>query len=142
MNFIPKLKLEKLGHFCQIMILDENGFISSSCDSLFSTKELKKTAVQNWFPLLESIIESVSILEENQPLLIRKIPKPASFLSGIYDLEFSVRKSLGKTEFLLTILDFSNIYEELLKFQQERNECVIKMEHMQTELIKYKSSPK
>lgn len=142
MDFIKELKLKKLDSFCQLILFDEKGLILNSCDSLFSTSEFKNEEIYTLFPIIEGVFSSLSEIQKDQTISFRKIPTPTSFLDGIYDLELAPFSNNSYSGFLLTILDFTKNYQELLKFQQERNDCFIKMDLLETEIKKYKSNNK
>ncbi len=123
---IEQVRQQRLAKFCQVLLINKNGTLAESCNSIFDTDVLSKRAVSEWFPFLESVFPTVRTLSKESPeLLFSKVEKPASFLSGYYDFTFSVAIVDGAEYFLWEIYDFTTLYEDFRLYQQKRNELEI-----------------
>ncbi len=123
---IQKYRQNRLAKFCQILLVREDGYLVESCDSIFSTTNLKDTRVPEWFPFIESIFDSLCHLSINdKEMLFSKVEVPADFLPGYYDFTFS-KILVDNVEFILwEIYDYTTIYEDFRNYQQKRNELEI-----------------
>ncbi len=121
-----KKKVRHLSKFSQLILLSDEAHIISSCDSIFTTKELENIAVTTWFPFLESIFDYLMQLTLKSPeVKFSKIETPISQLPGIYDFNFS-KILIDEQELLLwTIYDYTNLYEDFKNYQQRKNEYEI-----------------
>ncbi len=100
--------------------------ILESCDSIFSTDSLKSESALKWSILLESIFPDLMKMENNnKELYFSRIQSPSDLLSGIYDYSFSIVDFNGKRRLLWIIIDNTNFYKDLTRFQQSKNEAVI-----------------
>lgn len=113
----------------QLILLDEDGFILASCDSIFSTKNLRKEPIFKYFPLVESIFPKVVTMDLNEPKLrFSKIETTYSSLNGYYDFTFMRTDIDNRNPILWTILDYTRLYEDYHRSQQERQELAIARE--------------
>lgn len=110
-------------NFRQTIILnDEVEFIASN-DILFSTKKLDGIPVQRWFPMIESIYESLRDLTvEDGEIQFSRVESPAEFLPGSYDFSFVKIVVEGREVVQWNIYDYTNVYTYLTKYQQLKNE--------------------
>lgn len=116
----------------QLILLDKNGFILASCDSIFSTNDLRNEPIFNHFPLVESIFPKVISLRLNEPQLrISKIELTYEGLNGFYDFTFMRTDVDSRNPILWTILDYTPLYEDYHRSQQERQELAIAKELLQ-----------
>ncbi len=123
---IKQVKHQKLAKFCQVILMDMEGNMVNSCDSIFVTEELKQTLVYDWFPFLESIFPVLlSLKKEDGPLRFSKVEEPSEFLPGYYDFSFSKVELEGGHFILWEIYDYTAIYEDFKQYQQKRNELEI-----------------
>lgn len=110
-------------HFRQIIILDEKVEFVGSDDLLFSTKKLEGTSVEDWFPFIESIHDTLRRLKiGDEEILFSRLESPADFLPGSYDFSFFKIEKDGKEYIQWSIYDYTNVYSYLTKYQQLKNE--------------------
>ncbi len=113
----------------QLILLDENGFLLASCDSIFSTKNLRREPVFKDFPLVESIFPKVITMGLSDPKLrFSKIETTFGGLNGFYDFTFMRTDIDHRNPILWTILDYTRLYEDYYRSQQERQELAIAKE--------------
>ena len=113
----------------QLVLLDEKGFILASCDSIFSTQKLRSEAIFRHFPLVESIFSKVITMDLNDPKLrFSKIETTYKGLNGFYDFTFMRTDIDYRNPILWTILDYTRLYEDYHRSQQERQELAIAKE--------------
>jgi signal transduction histidine kinase len=124
---IKQIKQRELNKFNQIVLLDENGHVVESCDSIFSISALPLgQSVLEWSPFMESIFPALMDLSpENPEMRFTKLEKPFPFLAGYYDFTFSRVVFDGTTYILWSIYDYTPIYKDFLQYQQKRNELEI-----------------
>ncbi len=112
--------------FSQLVLLDKEGYIQQSCKSLFDIAPLNKKPIQAWVPFIESIFDSLLLLKEDSSAVrFAKIEKPASFLPGYYDFTFTKVKMQDTEGILWCIYDYTDLYKQLLAYQQRHNELEI-----------------
>ena len=117
--------------FNQMLLLDEGACIVESCDSLFSTSQLKKEPVLNWSPFVESIFSYLISLKAGTPeILFSRVEHPNENLKGFYDFTFAPLKIKGKKYILWTIYDYTSLYTELQINQQRRHELEIQKQNL------------
>ena len=136
MTDIETYKLQYLSKHAQFIVLDINGLLLQSCDSLFPTQNLKQDPVYTWFKLLESIFEAIKTLEPDQEIIFPRVEEPADYLSGNYDFTF-IR--ISQKEILLIIYDHTELYNRLRNFQQKCNQVNVENQHLQWELASLKN---
>ena len=113
----------------QLILLDDQGFIIASCDSIFSTSKMRDESVFKDFPLVESIFDLAKKMKPNEPKLrFSKIETTFKELNGFYDFTF-VRTNIDhRRPILWTILDYTRLYEDYHRTQQNRQEIAIAKE--------------
>ena len=118
----------------QHILLDDKGFILASCDSIFSTKNLRNKPIFTHFPLVESIYIKVISMGLNDPKLrFSKIESTFEGLDGYYDFTFVKTDIDYRNPILWTILDYTMLYEDFHRSQQERQELAIARELLEAE---------
>lgn len=113
----------------QRLLLDEQGFLVASCDSIFTSDPLKGKKILPRFPLVESVFPLIRRLQLNDPevsfggvqTIFQKLP-------GIYDFTFVRMKSLSKDLILWIIDDRTESYGKKITEQQIKNEIAISNE--------------
>lgn len=137
---IEQVRQKKLANFCQVILIDKDGDVVESCDSIFDSSSLTETPVYEWFPFIESVFPSLCSLElEGEGLLFSKVEKPAQYLLGYYDFSFSKIKIENKIHFLWEIFDYSTLYRDFRIYQQRRNDLEIQRQIFSLENKKLKS---
>lgn len=122
---------ENNADFNQMLLLDENAYIVESCDSLFSTTELKSQTVIKWSPFVESIFDYLIDLKAGSPeILFSRVEHPNENLQGFYDFTFAPLKIKDKKYILWTIYDYTSLYRELQINQQRRHELEIQKQNL------------
>lgn len=117
--------------FNQMLLLDKNAYIVESCDSLFSTKNLKDQSVLEWSPFVESMFSYLINVKEGTPeILFSRVEQPNKNLSGFYDFTFATVKIKEEKYILWTIYDHTTLYTELQINQQKRHELEIQKQNL------------
>lgn len=110
----------------QTLLLDKNGFILQSCDSLFVTHTLQTKPITQHLPFLDSIFLCFQALSvDNFPIQFPRVEVGVAFLPGIYDFQFDKIILSGQEYLRWTIYDFTNTYEALRQEQQKHHEQYI-----------------
>ncbi len=124
MTLLQKLKETHSDKFNQLIFLDKHSHVLKSCNTIFNTEVLNGKSSKEWYPFIESIFEDVWNLD-NQ-IRFAKVETNLPELSGTYDFSFS-KVILDSEEALLwSIYDYTDLYKDLLSFQQSRNELEIR----------------
>ncbi len=126
MNISVNTQVDNLTQFAQSILLNEQGFIIESCDTIFSTQNLLNKPIYEAAPFLESIFPSLLILTpDTPPIHFNKVEMPARFLPGYYDFTFS-KVHLNDTDGILwCVFDYTDLYIDLMRYQQQKNELEI-----------------
>ncbi|MGK0389915.1 MAG: hypothetical protein ACI94Y_002660 [Maribacter sp.] len=137
---VEQIRQQKLAHFCQVILIEKDGNVVESCDSIFNTSTLTQYSVSEWFPFIESVFYSLEHLKVGDAkLLFSKVEEPAPFLQGYYDFSFSRIEMKGKEYILWELFDYTTLYEDFKKYQQKRNELEIQRQLFEIENKKLKS---
>jgi len=132
MQHLNKSLLRHRSKFNQLILLNEQAMIISSCDSIFDTSTRQAQSVNTWFPFIESIYPSIWQVISSQPnISFNKVETPLAELPGIYDFTFSQVTIDSKTLVLWCIYDYTDLYEDLKQFQQRKNELEIHRETLE-----------
>ncbi len=107
----------------QLILLNDDGYIIASCDSIFSTQELRDRPIFYYFPLLESIFDSITKLKPHSPALrFSKVEPTFPELSGFFDYTF-IRTDIDRDlPIMWTINDYTHLYNDYQRTQQQLNE--------------------
>ncbi|MEM6965784.1 MAG: hypothetical protein AAF573_13535 [Bacteroidota bacterium] len=109
--------------FRQVIILSEAVEFVISNDILFSTETLKEIPVRKWFPMIESIHESLKGLKiGDEEIQFSRVESPAEFLPGAYDFSFTKIEMEDRAYIQWNIYDYTNVYTYWTKYQQLKNE--------------------
>ena len=123
MPSIKRIKESFADNHVQFLLIDFKGFLVESCDSIFNTQELTNQPVRKWFPLIESILQSIPP-QMSQELYYPKINNPFDKLPGIYDFYFSILKD-SPNYILWRVYDYSKFYKTIHYYQQKLNEAML-----------------
>jgi hypothetical protein len=115
-------KLRHRSKFSQLLLLDEQANVISSCDSIFSAHQFSENHLVKSFPFLESILPSLRKLPVGSDVHFSKIQTPLDVLPGIYDFSFHKIQIEDYGHILWGIYDYSDLYEDYKQFQQRKNE--------------------
>ena len=117
--------------FNQMLLLDKGAYIVESCDSLFSTTDLKDKPVLEWSPFVESMFSYLISLKAGTPeVLFSRVEQPNKNLKGFYDFTFAPVSIKGNKYILWTIYDYTTLYTELQVNQQKRHELEIQKQNL------------
>ena len=105
-------------------MLDENGYIQDSCDSLFDSSMFTEKAIDNYFYFLASELPTIWSSEANK-ISYNRMQTTQECLPGFYDFTFSKVVLNGTPHVLWEIFDYTNVYKEYIKIQQIKNEVSI-----------------
>lgn len=132
MQQLLEFQLRHRSKFSQLILLNKQAVIVSSCDSIFDTIPLKDKPVIDWFPFLESIFTNIWETASNQSnISFNKMETPIPQLPGTYDFSFS-KIIIDKEELLLwCVYDYTDLYEDFKQFQQRKNELEIHRETLE-----------
>jgi hypothetical protein len=124
---LQQYKAKRLEHFNQLILLDRDGKVCQSCNTIFDTAIYLTKPIRQDIPFLDSIFEIIK--QDNQhsiELLFSKVQSPFNKLKGVYDFTFSKISVKGKDYILWAIYDFTILYKDLVEYQQRYNELEIR----------------
>lgn len=119
-----KININNKSSYLQTIILDKNGFIKDSCDSLFDSSVFKDKSIGNYFYFLASELPSIIASEANK-ITYNQMQTTQACLPGFYDFVFSKILIEEQEHILWEIYDYTNVYQEYVKVQQIKNEIDI-----------------
>lgn len=121
-----------LNNIHQIILLDKNGCIHFSSDTIFSTNHYNGKSILNDNPFIESVFSQLLDLEVDGPTLrYSKMENPIPLLKGAFDFSFS-RVRVKEGEFILwCVYDYSELYKKIKASQQRRNELELYKERLE-----------
>lgn len=108
----------------QQILMDWQGFILESTDTIFSTLVLHHSPASDWSYFLSSIFPSLQLLKLDSPeILFPRIASITNFLDGIYDCSF-MRVEWGDNNKILVwnIFDYSHDLTKIQQVQQRLND--------------------
>lgn len=111
-------------HYRQVILLDKNGIIKDSCDSLFDANIFKDTSIGNYFYFLASELPTI-LASEADKITYNQMQTTQKCLPGFYDFVFSKVTIDEKVHILWEIFDYTKVYKEYVKVQQIKNEIDI-----------------
>jgi len=113
----------------QLLLLDDDGFIMASCDSIFSSKSMRDNPVFVYFPLLESIFQDILQLQpHDSEIRFSKVESTNKCLPGFYDFTFYRTDIDSSLPILWTIYDYTDLYEDYMRYQQRKHEILLAQE--------------
>jgi len=127
---LQQYKSNKLAKFNQLIVLDLSGKMMQSCNSIFDATIFQNQNILSAFPFIDSIFEIIKGLKvTDSELLFSKVEQPSVYLKGFYDFTFSKLLWNKETFILWSIYDFTALYQDLIDYQQRRNELEINRQH-------------
>jgi hypothetical protein len=108
----------------QQILMDWQGFILESTDTIFSTLQLHHSPSMDWSHFLSSIYPSLQLLKLDSPeIFFPRIGSITNFLNGIYDCSF-MRVEWGDNDKIIVwnIFDYSNDFNKIQEAQQRFND--------------------
>ena len=111
---------------CQQILIDMQGFILDSSDTIF-TVERNRPAME-WSLFLASIMPSLSTLQrDSAEIHFPRIGSITNTLTGLYDCSFIFAEwEEGKWVLVWNIFDFSKSANRMKKRQQKANNAALK----------------
>lgn len=106
----------------QILIVNEEGKLMNSCNTIFPTENLMGRNMDEWSPFLTSIFESLCALPSQQVLTIPKINAIAENVEGVFDCLFEKKRDFNLGNIILwSVKDITTAVQRRQKFQQVFN---------------------
>jgi len=113
----------------QLLLLDKEGVLKASCDSIFASKGYLNNSVLPYFPLVESVFPMIQKLQVNDPEVeFGAVETAFAKLPGIYDFSFIKMRASQSDMILWIIKDHTKEYKEKTFQQQLQNEMIIAKE--------------
>ena len=118
------MNYKRQSSYRQAVLLDKNGYIQDSCDSLFDSSLFTDKGIGSYFYFLASELPTIWASEANK-ITYNRMQTTQECLPGFYDFAFSKVVVNGKVHILWEIFDYTNVYKEYIKIQQIKNEVSI-----------------
>lgn len=112
----------------QKILIDINGLIIKSCNTIFNIQFLSNHSLLRTFPLVDSIFSSLFLMSLSEKVTIEKVETYSPLLQGIYDFTFCRENDNQRDYIVWVIMDMTFTYENLKRIQQNRQEQLIKKE--------------
>ncbi|OJJ21172.1 hypothetical protein BKI52_11435 [marine bacterium AO1-C] len=114
----------------QFVLLDNQGIIVESCNTLFNLTFYQGLSAFTFIPFLESIEETlIKLSVADQPLYFPRLDIPFFSHHHIYDFTFQRFQPTDDDSFIAWVIkDNTNHYHYLRQIQQERNLAIVKNE--------------
>jgi hypothetical protein len=112
----------------QQLILDWQGYIIESTDTIFDTRKLHHRPVEEWSHFFGSMMPMLHTLSLDSPeIVFPRIVSITNFLEGYYYCSF-MRAEWGDNDHVLVwnILDYSEQSSKIQAVQQANNEILLK----------------
>lgn len=112
----------------QQILMDWQGYVLESTDTVFSTRVLKHRPATEWSFFFESLLPVIQSLDLNSPeIFLPRINSITNFLEGIFDCSF-MRVEWGDNDKIIVwnIIDYSGDLPRIQKAQQRFNEMYIR----------------
>ncbi len=112
----------------QQVLLDWQGYVLESTDTIFSTHLLKHRPCIEWSFFLESLFPTIHSLELHSPeIIFPRVSSITNFLEGIYDCTL-MRVEWGDNDKVIVwnIIDYTQDLPAMQQRQQLANELAIK----------------
>jgi hypothetical protein len=112
----------------QQLILDWQGYILESTDTIFDTHKLHHRPVEEWSHFFASMMPVLHTLKLDSPeIILPRIMSVTNFLEGFYECSF-MRAEWGDNDHVLVwnILDFSEKMPQIQAIQQANNDIQLK----------------
>lgn len=112
----------------QQILMDWQGYVLESTDTVFSTRLLKHRPATEWSHFFESLFPVIQSLElSSSEIFLPRINSITNFLEGIYDCSF-MRVEWGDNDKIIVwnIIDYTADLPRIQKAQQRFNEMYIR----------------
>ena len=110
---------------CQQMLIDRQGFILDSSDTIFAVE--RNRPVTEWSLFLASILPSLTSLQhDTTEIHFPRISSVADTLTGLYDCSFIFAEwEDGNWVLVWNIFDFSKSANRMQQYQQRLNDMAL-----------------
>jgi hypothetical protein len=128
-TFSTKEKIAAASTREQQLLLDENGRVLESDDSIFSTKNFGEKSVVERFSFFESVWPAL-LFSENKSVVteFKAVQNVERELPGIYDFKFFVKFLEKKSVVIWTISEQTDRYSMLQKRQQTQADRTLRLQ--------------
>lgn len=119
----------KINTINQQLILDWQGYILESTDTIFDTSQLHHRPIEEWSHFFNSMMPMLHTLQLDSPeIVMPRIISVTNFLEGFYDCSF-MRAEWGDNKHVLVwnIVDNSEKMSKFQAVQQQNNEMLMKI---------------
>ncbi len=126
-------KSQFISNKVQIILFNKEGQLIDSCDTLFTVTVKERNTLYDVFPFIESIKSNLVLLRPNASAL--HFPRIEFFhenVAIICDFTFYANAN-NPDEIVWCIQDFTPQYQYLMAMQQERNESIVRNQHIMHE---------
>jgi len=107
----------------QTMLLNQEGILLDSCDSLFNASQFQNKSIIPHFPLIESVFDHLwKRLEPEERIIFPAVATKHPFLPGYYDYSFKLVESEETTLIQWQILDATTDYKKIKAYQQTHHQ--------------------
>lgn len=129
-TFLQQFKSQFAPAGFQFVLLDNQGVIVESCNSLFNLNLYQGLSAFTFIPFLESIEETlVQITAQDAPIYFPRLDIPFFSHDKIYDFTFQRFEPTPEHSFIAWIIrDNTSHYYYLRQIQQERNMVIVQNE--------------
>jgi hypothetical protein len=124
MDKLTTTRIAPLRAVHQQLLLDWQGYIIESTDTIFDTRQLHHRPAEEWSHFYSSMIPILHLLNLDSPeILLPRINSVTNFMEGIYDCSF-LRVEWGDNNHVLVwnIFDYSDQLSKIQAAQQKFNE--------------------
>lgn len=111
----------------QQLILDWQGYVLESTDTIFETQKLHHRPVEEWSYFFSSLMPTLHTLKLESPeIIFPRIVSITNFLNGFYYCSF-MRAEWGDNDHVLVwnIIDYSEQSSKIQALQQANNENLL-----------------
>jgi hypothetical protein len=131
MNNIQYLTQKKNISAHQQILLDWQGYVLESTDTIFSTHLLKHRPSGEWSHFLESMFPVIQTLELNSPeIFLPRVSSITNFIEGIFDCTI-MRVEWGDNNRVIVwnIIDYTQDLPAIQSAQQKFNEIQMRLKY-------------
>jgi hypothetical protein len=128
MNNIAPIKITPTTKVNQQILLDWQGYVIESTDTIFSTQLLHHRPAEEWSHFFESICPVLQTLKlDSTELVLPRITSVTNFTEGIFDCSFMrVEWSDNSHVLVWNIFDYSEQLPKIQAAQQKFNEIQLR----------------
>ncbi len=130
LTYLQKFKSQFNPSGYQFVLLDNQGIIVESCNTLFNLDFYQGLSAFTFIPFLESIQETlIEMNVTDKPLYFPRLDIPFFSHHHIYDFTFQRFRPNNEASFIAWVVKDNTLqYHYLRQVQQERNMAIVKSE--------------